>query len=120
MKTKFKKIIQSNLQTNIYSGDNKNLENLFLPKIDTLLIYRNLFKLLYILQHMNQEYTLKLAPTIVPSKHHENNQNCSRRVLHSNRIFNFLRGTRRMKNRLARERIRVQIEARRNETKGGL
>lgn len=69
---------------------------------------------------MNQEYTLKLAPKIVPSKHLENNQNYSRRILHSNRIFNFLRGTRRMKNRLAGERIRVQIEARRNETKGGL
>lgn len=63
---------------------------------------------------MNLRYTLKLAPKIVPSKHLENNQNCSRRVLHSNRIFNFLRGTRRMKNRLAHPRT-DRGETKRNE-----
>lgn len=66
---------------------------------------------------MNLRYTLELAPKIVPSKHLENNQNCSRRVLHSNRIFNFLRGTRRMKNRLAREQIASAYRSRRDETK---
>lgn len=63
---------------------------------------------------MNLRYTLKLAPKIVPSKHLENNQNYSRRILHSNRIFNFLRGTRRMKNRLANASA---YRSRRDETK---